>query len=150
MYLFPAFSPERSFRLLGEADEVLAAETDFKAQGEQLWRLEGKLDRPWEEARSYRDVCQCTVCGEIFSTEANFDRHRARNIAVDERRAEGRYVYDRWCLSEIAMECIGLAPRWVRGVRLWRKQPQDRPFYDQQEVLLGEIAPEAVQEARGG
>jgi hypothetical protein len=116
--------------------------------GEQLWRLQGKLDRPWEEAKSYRDVCQCTVCGEIFSTEANFERHRARNVAVDERRAaaEDRYVHERWCLSDIAMECIGLAPRLVRGVRLWRELPSDRPFYVRQEVLLATQTDEEAEE----
>ena len=25
------------------------------------------------------DRCQCTTCGEVFSTEGNFDRHLTRN-----------------------------------------------------------------------
>lgn len=122
-----------------------AAGSDFKAQGEQLWRLQGK-EKTWEEARAYQDACQCTVCGEIFSTARNFECHRARNIAVDERRAaaEGRYVCDRWCLSDLAAEVIGLAPKLVRGVRLWREPPPDRPFYVGQEALLDEHATEVA------
>jgi len=51
--------------------------------------------------------CQCVVCGEYFTRARWFDRHRA-----------GPYT-DRWCLSALAMEALGMFQRQVGEERLW-------------------------------
>ena len=43
--------------------------------------------------------CQCAVCGKYFTRVRWFDRHRA-----------GPYT-DSWCLSEFAMEALGMVER---------------------------------------
>lgn len=52
--------------------------------------------------------CQCAGCGAVFGSLGPFDRHRVGQGA------------DRWCLSEHAMQTVGL--RLIEGV--WRGEPR--------------------------
>jgi len=51
-------------------------------------------------------VCQCTVCGEVFNSEAGFNKHRIGTHGVDRR-----------CMTPDAMREAGMAlnsrMRWV-------------------------------------
>lgn len=50
--------------------------------------------------------CQCTACGEVFSTEAKFDRHR-----------RGKYQEKRYCLEP---EQCGLILAPTQSGTVWR------------------------------
>lgn len=50
--------------------------TNFSVQGYALWELQGKLDKPWVEAKHHTRVKQCTACGAIFGGVSGFTKHR--------------------------------------------------------------------------
>ena len=50
--------------------------------------------------------CQCTVCGEIFSTEANFDKHR-----------KGDHTVKRYCVNPTE---VGLVLANTASGKVWR------------------------------
>ena len=55
--------------------------------------------------------CQCTACGEYFSSERSFDRHRI-----------GQFGIDRRCMTADAMTADG----WARNARGFWLTPDPR------------------------
>ena len=53
------------------------------------------------------DRCQCPTCGEVFSTEANFDRHLARGRNRDDYTGP-------WCRPPAKMGLIKTGQEWHR------------------------------------
>ena len=61
--------------------------------------------------------CQCAVCGEYFTRARWFDRTKC-SITRLRRHRVGPYT-DRWCLSELAMEALGMVRRQVGEEGIW-------------------------------
>lgn len=55
--------------------------------------------------------CQCPECGEVFSTESNFNKHR-----------KGSYGIDRHCVDP---ESVGLVVGQVGDNTVWRGPSRD-------------------------
>jgi len=47
--------------------------------------------RPEAHLTAETKKCQCSVCGLVFSTENNFDRHRKGDYAVTHSGGDARY-----------------------------------------------------------
>ncbi len=54
--------------------------------------------------------CQCPTCKEVFSTVANFDRHR-----------KGRYGKDRHCVNPAD---VGMVIRHIANGSIWTMPPK--------------------------
>lgn len=66
---------------------------------------------PISKANLTGNRCQCPTCGEVFSTENNFNKHR-----------KGKYGKDRHCVSP---EKVGLVLVMVKDGCLWKTASDD-------------------------
>jgi hypothetical protein len=56
--------------------------------------------------------CRCPACGAYFASPMPRDRHLVYNAALSP-------CWDKWCLSELAMEAIGMVWETWYGERVW-------------------------------
>ncbi len=74
-------------------------------------------------------ACQCTACGQVFTTESGFNRHR-----------KGSYADGRTCLTVVELEAAGWTKR--RGTH-WMTPGPARPTAFPQTDMRVETNPEA-------
>ena len=73
---------------------------------------------------------RCTVCGELFSTDANFDRHR-----------KGEHGVNRHCVDPAS---VGLV--LVAGV--WKLPPAKHRFWANAQARISDVKQKAVDQHR--